>query len=211
MLPDLSPTRAALLELGQEQRVVSEAYAFLDEKRLLLAAELLRQLARYQELLQRIEAAVRTARQELIAAVQRHGLQELSLYPAAPLDGARIEAQQGNVMGVTLLEGSLAMPETRRRAPAAGLSSPEAEHCREAFAALLPELVLLAGVSGNLYRLLAEYRRTERRARALENVILPEIEQALAQMTSHLEEMELEDAVRTHLRAAGPAQTKSKQ
>ena len=65
------------------------------------------------------------------------------------------------------------------------------------------ELVLknavLAGVSGNLYRLLAEYRITERRSRALENIILPEIDQALREMSSHLEELELEDAIRVRL------------
>ena len=58
----------------------------------------------------------------------------------------------------------------------------------------------LAGISGSLYRLLAEYRLTERRARALENVILPEIEQSLRIMTTHLEELEFEDAVRVRVR-----------
>ena len=46
--PEQAPTRAAVLELRQERSVVSEAYDFLDEKRLLLAAELLRQLDAYQ-------------------------------------------------------------------------------------------------------------------------------------------------------------------
>ena len=39
-----APTRSAVLELKGERVVVGEAYDFLDEKRLLLAAELLRQL-----------------------------------------------------------------------------------------------------------------------------------------------------------------------
>jgi V/A-type H+-transporting ATPase subunit D len=68
---------------------------------------------------------------------------------------------------------------------------------------LMTEIVVknaeLAGLSGNLYRLLREYRITERRSRALENVILPEIEQDLYEMSSHLEELDLEDAIRTHL------------
>ena len=44
------PTRSAVLELKAERVVVGEAYDFLDEKRLLLAAELLRQLAEYDRL-----------------------------------------------------------------------------------------------------------------------------------------------------------------
>jgi len=60
---------------------------------------------------------------------------------------------------------------------------------------------MIAGVTGNLYRLLAEYRITERRSRALENIILPEIEQSLREMSSHLEELELEDAIRVRLQS----------
>jgi V/A-type H+-transporting ATPase subunit D len=190
-LPQRSPTRAALLELAEEQRVVAEAYEFLDEKRLLLAAELLRQLELYETLLEEIESFTRSARQQLVAAVQRHGLQELSVYPAAPLEGVGVEVQQRNVMGVTLLDSRLVLPDAGSRAPPlASQPSPEAEQCRTAFASLLPRLTLLA-----------EYRRTERRARALENVILPEIEQALAQVSGYLEEMDLEDAIRVRLKA----------
>lgn len=201
-LPDRSPTRSALMELGEEQRVVAEAYEFLDEKRLLLAAELLRQLDLYEHLLEEIETLARDARRQLVAAVQRHGLQELSVYPATPLEGARIELQRRNVMGVTLVDSHLVEPGSAGRTPlAASQPSPEAEHCRVAFGSLVPKTAILAGISGNLYRLLAEYRRTERRARALENVILPEIEQALAHMSNYLEEVDLEDAIRVRLNA----------
>jgi V/A-type H+-transporting ATPase subunit D len=191
-----------MLELGDERRVVAEAYEFLDEKRLLLAAELLRQLERYETLLDDIETLGRSARQQLVAAVQRHGLQELSVYPATPLAGAGIDLQQRNVMGVTLLDSRLVTSHIGPRPPpVASQPSPEAEQCRAAFASLLPRLVTLAGISGNLYRLLSEYRRTERRALALENVVLPEIEQALAKMAGYLEEMELEDAIRVRIKA----------
>jgi V/A-type H+-transporting ATPase subunit D len=191
-----------VLELREEQRVVAEAYEFLDEKRLLLAAELLRQLERYEILLDEIEALGRSARQQLVAAVQRHGLQELSVYPATPLAGVGIDLQRRNVMGVTLLDARLVIPAAGGHTPpVASQPSPEAEQCRAAFAGLLPKLTALAGVAGNLYRLLAEYRRTERRARALENVVLPEIDQALARVAGYLEEVDLEDAIRVRLKA----------
>jgi V/A-type H+-transporting ATPase subunit D len=199
-LPDGAPTRAALLELGEEQRVVAEAYEFLDEKRLLLAAELLRQLDHYERLLDEISSLALSARRQLVAAVQRHGAQELSVYPATLLEAARIASQQRNVMGVTLLATEL-VGATGRPAPPASQPSPEAQQCQRAFAALLPKAAQLAGISGNLYRLLAEYRRTERRARALENVILPEIGQELSRMTSYLEEVDLEDAIRVRLKS----------
>jgi V/A-type H+-transporting ATPase subunit D len=44
----MAPTRSAVLQLREEHDVVLEAYDFLDEKRLLLAAEVLRQLREYE-------------------------------------------------------------------------------------------------------------------------------------------------------------------
>jgi V/A-type H+-transporting ATPase subunit D len=192
-----APTRAAVLELRAERGVVEEAYDFLDEKRLLLAAELLQQLNRYEALGREIANKTGEAREMLLAGVQRHGLQGLSVYPSLPLEAVRIETSRRNLMGVTLLETAAAMPDAAfASAPPAAYPSAEAEACRAAFREVFALGAELAGISGNLYRLLAAYRATERRARALENVILPEIEQALNRMGTYLEEVDMEDAIR---------------
>jgi V/A-type H+-transporting ATPase subunit D len=195
-----APTRAAVLELRAERGVVEEAYDFLDEKRLLLAAELLQQLDRYEVLSSAIREKTSAARAQLLAALHRHGLQGLSVYPSLPLDTLRIETSRRNLMGVTLLETAAVLPEaTPDSAPAAAYPSVEAAACREVFRELFALGTELAGISGNLYRLLAAYRLTERRARALENVILPEIEQSLSRMSTYLEEIDMEDAIRARI------------
>lgn len=195
--PEQAPTRAAALELKEEHLVVTEAYDFLDEKRLLLAAELLRQLERYESLMEEIRALSASAGERLAAAVQLHGLQGLSVYPVAALADAGIRAARRNFMGVALVDTAREAPESEDLpARVAANPSVEAEQCRDVFQQLLQRNAVLAGISGNLYRLLGEYRVTERRARALENVILPEIEQALADMHTYLEELDLEDAIR---------------
>jgi V/A-type H+-transporting ATPase subunit D len=193
------PTRAAVLELKAERSVVSEAYEFLDEKRLLLAAELLRQLADYERLRQELEELRQQAVSALAQAVALHGLQGLSVYPAALLENARFETDTRNFMGVKLTVTRVQLVDDNAAVTAACPSS-EAYACQQAFRKLLAVSSRLAGISGSLYRLLTEYRQTERRARALENVILPEIEQTLRTMTSHLEELEFEDSVRVWVR-----------
>ena len=206
MGPERTPTRAALLELGAERLVVDEAYEFLDEKRLLLAAELLRELRRYEQQLARLQESTRRANRRLAGAVQRHGLQGLLVYPVAVLAGARVAVARRNLMGVTLQETVLQIPDAGGAGRTlASNPSPEALRCADAFRELVELGALLAGISGNLYRLYAEYRLTERRARALENVILPEIEQALQQMSARLEEQDLEDTMRAR-RLAGRRQ-----
>jgi vacuolar-type H+-ATPase subunit D/Vma8 len=49
-MSEITPTRSAVLELKDELRAMREGYAFLDEKCLMLAAEILRELVRYQKL-----------------------------------------------------------------------------------------------------------------------------------------------------------------
>ena len=62
---DQAPTQAALLALRDERAVIDEAYEFLDEKRLLLAAELLRQLTRYESLKLELDEFTRQAKKRL--------------------------------------------------------------------------------------------------------------------------------------------------
>jgi V/A-type H+/Na+-transporting ATPase subunit D len=51
--------------------------------------------------------------------------------------------------------------------------------------------------AGNLLRLTREYRRTERRARTLEKVLLPEVDEALRRVNEQLEMMDREELIRT--------------
>jgi V/A-type H+-transporting ATPase subunit D len=192
------PTRAAVLELKAERIVVGEAYDFLDEKRLLLAAELLRQLDEYDRLRLELERLRQQAVSTLAQAVALHGLQGLSVYPAADLETAHFESETRNFMGVMLATTRLQI-NADSAAFVAACPSSEAHACQRVFRKLLEVSGQLAGISGSLYRLLAEYRLTERRARALENVFLPEIEESLRIMTTHLEELEFEDAVRVRV------------
>lgn len=194
--PGQAPTRAAVLELREEQTLVTEAYNFLDEKRLLLAAEIIRQLEHYESLLARMKTLSIEANRFLASAVERHGLQGLTVYPAGRLSQAELETSLSNFMGVKLIDTALHQNSAADLPYTAAYPSLAAEECREVFVDILNLGAVMAGVSGNLHRLGLEYRITERRARALENVILPEIDQSLRQMSGLLEELDMEDAIR---------------
>jgi V/A-type H+/Na+-transporting ATPase subunit D len=199
--PDLRPTRSAVLELKNEQVVVNEAYVFLDEKRLLLASELLRQLRLYQQLNNKLETLHAQAKEAIQSAVIFHGLDGLQVYPLAQLEGAAFRQESRNFMGVTLVETVLSTASVEHKPSVTTYPSGRADNCRKLFTDIVVRSAELAGLSGNLHRLLTEYRLTERRSRALENVILPEIEQNLREMSLHLEELDLEDAIRVHLQS----------
>ena len=64
---------------------------------------------------------------------------------------------------------------------------------------------MTAVCSLNLRRLMQEYVRTERRARAIENVLLPEIEYSLKFIDEQLELLDQEEIARVRQRRAGGA------
>lgn len=191
---DVTPTRSALLELVEEQRAVRDGYQFLDEKRLLLAAEMLRQLRRYEEAMAAFQERAQPALDALRAAVGRHGLDGVQVYPAVPLENIEIRIAHHQLLGVTLLDAN--WRSEPGKAPTAEHPSPEAELARDLFADLVRRAAALAALAGNLERLRLEYRRTERRARALEGVLIPEIDSTIKELETRLEEIEQEETIR---------------
>lgn len=197
---DRLPTRSTLLELREERQIMQEGYRFLDEKRLLLAAEILRQLARYETAMAQFRAHQQVATDALRAAVGRHGLEALSLYPAAPATRAA-PPRTYNFLGVRLLAAADEPDPPLAATPPAEDPSPQARRCAEAFHLLLLRGRDLALLSGNLQRLMDDYRRTERRARALEDVLLPETRAAIRQLEEQLDDLDQEEAIRVRLKA----------
>jgi len=56
-----------------------------------------------------------------------------------------------------------------------------------------------------LHRLAREYRRTERRAKALENVLMPEVEETIKRVDEQLDTMDREETIRARWWSSGPA------
>src|SRR5512137_904942 len=132
---DVTPTRSVVLELSDERRAMHEGYVFLDEKCLLLAGEMLRELARYAELQRGLLAAWDLAVAALQAAVARHGLDGLQVYPPPDLRAADVRRRPRSLMGVRLQEAEFFA--AAGPTPPAVDRSPEAEACRRAFARYL--------------------------------------------------------------------------
>lgn len=193
---EVTPTQSVLLELREERQGMQEGYRFLDEKRLVLAGKALRQLADYQAAMAEFREHFARAREALQAAVARHGLEGLEVYPELSAPEAELVVSERSVLGVSLQEARLEMGDTH--AATAPNPSPEAEHCRALFAELLVQAATLAAISGNVERLREEYQRTARRARALEDILLPELNETVAHLEMRLEDLDHEEVSRVH-------------
>lgn len=191
----ITPTRSAHLELKDERLLIQEGYEFLDEKRMIVAQEMLRQLDAHRESLAAYASAHVEAVAALAAATSRHGLEGLSVYPRLELEGWGCEDRYYRFLGVELIDPRFPEVGWGPVAPAV-VPSPEAIRCRDRFAALLPLAAELAARAANMRRLIDEYVQTERRARALENVLLPEIDDNIRFMEEQLEAVDQEEALR---------------
>jgi V/A-type H+-transporting ATPase subunit D len=199
-------TRVALMELRDERRLVQEGYELLDEKRVMLAAEILRQLRQHAALQERLIAHATAARAAFDASVETHGFDDLTVAPPASLASTPLLQDRRSFLGIALVEAHLERPPASP-APTGLPQSPELRRCAEAFRELVAHHAALAACAGNLRRLIREYVRTERRARALENVLLPEIDASLKFVEEQLDAVDQEEAVR--VRTAGRAAAES--
>jgi V/A-type H+/Na+-transporting ATPase subunit D len=201
MAEDLLPSRAALLELRDEREVMQAGQAFLDEKRTLIAATLVRMLQRHHGLQSRFRTAFLEALEALRTALARHGLEALQAYPREPLPAAELKLEPAELLGVALLEAELRLVADADPGELGdGVRSMQAERCRQRFAELLPMVVELAALEANLRRLYEEYRKTERRASALEDVMIPDLDEQLHGLEELLEAQEIEEAVRVRVK-----------
>ncbi|MDH3954772.1 MAG: hypothetical protein OEV03_11155, partial [Gammaproteobacteria bacterium] len=89
-MPELTRTqtvsRSAFLELQDERRLVNDGYEFLDEKRILLAAELLRQREAWRAARAAFMERWDKAAKLLPAAAADQGLEGLQVHPRFSLN-----------------------------------------------------------------------------------------------------------------------------
>jgi len=198
---EILATRVAFLELKDERRLIQEGYELLDEKRVLLATEILRQLRHYAALQAELARLAIDGLVALEAAVAMHGLDKLTVEPKLDLGPSLLGVHEQSFLGLRLVEATLEHrgppPE-----PNARPSTPEARACALVFRRRLGREVELAACIASLRRLVREYVRTERRARALENVVLPEIDDSLRFIEEQLDAVDQEEAVRVRNAAA---------
>ena len=199
----LTPTRSVAIQLRDERRTLREGYAFLDEKCLLLAGAMLREVRAQGERMRAMQPLLRAAQQALTAALMRHGVNGLQIYPA-PADAHELAVQPSSLLGVPMRGATVQLSSD---APAAVAASPEAAACAAAHARVLEALAPYVAASGNLARLLSEYRKTVRRVRALQDVLIPEVERSLAEVEAGLDELERDEF--TFLRRAAQAARRS--
>lgn len=194
-MAERSATRTAYLEIQDELHRLGEGFRFLDEKSVLLAREMLAQLALYDAGLEELKDLAEKALEGLLHAVERHGLDSLELSRPEDLGEVQTGLDSRAFLGLRIDQaGWHDKPGGEIIAPV--FDSPQQRACRNAHMGYLEALFRQGVIAGNLLRLRSEYVRTERRARALDQLIMPEMRRELKHMEEQLETVDQEEAGR---------------
>jgi V/A-type H+-transporting ATPase subunit D len=191
------PGRAGRIWLVRRLETARRGADLLDRKLRILQGELARLQAAAEETAAQWDQAAADARTWLLRAALLGGERAIQL--AADGQPADVQVSYATTMGIRYpAEATCAVP------PAATWDSPVVAQARLAHRAALAAAVRHAAAAAAVRTVEDEVRATRFRLRAVQDRWIPRLEQALAEVTFTIEELERADAARLRL-AAGRA------
>ena len=184
------PTKGNLINSKKALKLAALGYELLDRKRNILIRELMQLVEKAGELRASIEDTYKVA----YSALQMANISLGVITPYAqciPLENG-LELSSRSVMGVELPK--LEMQENPLK-PTYGFSqtSSQLDKAYLAFNEVKRITVTLAEVENSIYRLSVAINKTQRRANALQNIIIPRNEAIVKYISDSLEEKEREE------------------
>lgn len=184
------PTKGNLINSKKALKLAALGYELLDRKRNILIRELMQLVDKAQQLRSSIEDAYRDA----YAALQTANISLGVITPYAeciPVEDG-LDISYRSVMGVELPTISL---EEKEPKPTYGVSQTNSQLDKAfiEFDKVKKITVTLAEVENSIYRLSNAINKTQRRANALKNIIIPKNESIVKYISNALEEKEREE------------------
>ena len=190
----LAPTKGNFLAEKKRLELARTGYELLDKKRNILIREMMQLIDTASELQDRIESTFG----EAYAALQRANITcgiRPDLAEDVPLDDS-LSVRYRSVMGVEIpiVECNKSLPSI----PPYGLSESNSalDEAFLRFAEVKNLSAVMAEVENSVYRLADAIKKTQKRAKALKNIIIPETEASVKEISSMLEEKDREEFAR---------------
>ena len=200
MAQQIFPTKGNLMAAKKSLGFSKMGYELMDRKRNILIREMMLLIDKVKALREEIDKTFAQAYQALQTANVSLGVIE-ELASAVPVEDG-ITVNYRSVMGVEIPEVKLEEQPMRLYYSLYGTNSrlDDAYFC---FARVKQLTVTLAEVENSVYRLANAIRKTQRRANALKNIIIPNFEHTVTFISEALEEKEREEFSRLKVIKAG--------
>lgn len=189
---ELPPTKSSLRRLKEDLSFAYEGYDLLNQKREILALEIVRKMGEvrrievdFQRALDELYAAYRSAAVDMGAdTVVLQGMTERKRYV--------LHTEISRLMGLKLSNFSVHL--TGLHAPVAMTATTASyDEARDRARKMLPLLISYASVTKTVIILSRELKKVQRRVNALEKIFIPQHEEAKRYIVGRIEEMEREE------------------
>lgn len=197
-MEQISPTRSELLSRRAQIRLARQGADLLRGKREALVHEFLSELQRFADTREALAKELAKAKESLMRALAVDGPEAVASAGLASRRTIELQTTQRSIWGTKIVEVATDyVPRTsaERGFSAAGASA-RIDETAERFEAVLELILRAAPLDRKLARLAEEIRRTSRRVNALEQRMLPALEEQVQYIRGVLDQREREDVLR---------------
>ena len=192
-MANMLPTKGNLMAAKRSRSLAQTGYELMDRKRNILIRELMALMDTAKDLQSQIDTVFTQAYAALQAANIRLGICD-RIAEAVDVDNS-LEIRCRSVMGVELPHIPGKSPAPRPEYGFADTSS-LLDDCYLKFHKVKELTRRLAEVETSIYRLAQAIKKAQKRANALQNIVLPDLDETIRFITDALEEKEREEFVR---------------
>jgi V/A-type H+-transporting ATPase subunit D len=191
MAEQVFPTKGNLLNIQKSLKLATVGYELLDKKRNILIRELMQMVNKAKELRGTIDDIYVQAYHALQMANIAQGLIE-NVAEAMPIDDT-LKVSYRSVMGCELPQVAIKEYEKPRLLYGFLSTDENVDVAYLSFERVKFMTAALAEVDNGIYRLTNAIRKTQTRANALQNIVIPRYKRIVKFITESLEEKERED------------------
>ncbi|MDY0294290.1 MAG: V-type ATP synthase subunit D [Acholeplasmataceae bacterium] len=189
MTTQVFPTKGNLMALTKSYALAKKGYELMDRKRNILIREMMTLIEDVRLLRQDLSKTYKQAYQALQEANITLGIVS-DIAKSIPLDN-NVEVTYRSVMGVEIPSVSH-FAEQIKISYGIGHTNTKFDYAYKTFLKVRELTVKLAEIDNSTYRLANAIRKTQKRANALKNIVIPRFEEQIKYITDALEEKERE-------------------
>lgn len=187
------PTKGNLMSAKRSRALAQTGYELMDRKRNILVREMMELIDSARNVQGRIDSVFTAAYESLAVANIKLGTIG-TIAEAVPVDDT-LDIRYRSVMGVELPHIPTPSPPPRLEYGLIYTSS-ALDDCYIKFHEVKELVRQLAEIENSIYRLATAIKKTQKRANALQNIVIPGFDKTIRMITDALEEKEREEFVR---------------
>lgn len=188
----VSPTKGNLISVKKSLELAKMGFELLDRKRNILIRETVAFVSKAEEIQGRIAEAYTDAYQALQLANMEHGLISVSnIAKACPID-SELQFEYRSIMGVDVPSVKYE-PKPLNNSYGYFDTTDDLDIAAEKFNTVKHLTVELAEIENSVFRLANGISKTQKRANALKNIIIPRMTEQVRFISAALEEKEREE------------------